>query len=69
MSEIIGCYSRGIPRFEEDSTQGPGHEGEARVYKVDFNRGLVTIMRSPMESGAHYPAKLELIIMFHGELR
>lgn len=40
-----------------------------RVYKVDFNRVLVTIMRLVMEVGAHYLAKLELIIMFHGALR
>lgn len=46
-----------------------GKGEEARVYKVDFNRVLVTIMRLVMEAGAHYLAKLELIIMFHGALR
>lgn len=71
-------------RFEEDSVhrgsvqtllglqehrRANGKGERARVYKVDFNRGLVTIMRPVMEAGAHYPAKLELIIMFHGALR
>ena len=70
MSEIIGCYSRGIARARpRDSTmialaraarcelsarqeltrRGGGGRGrggeETRVYKIDFNRGLVTIMR------------------------
>lgn len=85
MSEIIGCYSRSIARARlRDSRKialagavrgapacrAPPERGpEARVYKVDFNRGLVTIMRPVMEAGAHYLAKLELIIMFHGALR
>lgn len=59
MSEIIGCYSRGIARaslmrFEVDSgvqtlslslSAGKKGEGERALYRVDFNRGLVTIMR------------------------
>lgn len=70
-------------RFNEDSAARPAHlvhkkfstKGDevgcgAHVYKVDFNRGLVTIMRGTvMETGTHYLAKLELIIMFHGALR
>ena len=68
MSEIIGCYSRGIARasfmrFEVDSgvqtlsfflslplslpfsLWKKGRGGGRALYRVDFNRGLVTIMR------------------------